>query len=115
MAGVARGASSLGSERGACDGGRLDVRGGIFDGGRLDARFEAVDDDRGGSGGGRGRRGAPSGLSGSVFCCVADGASLSVFFLWSRQHSAHRHSTTKSPFLSRRRESRHPNCALMSV
>jgi hypothetical protein len=38
-----------------------------------------------------------------------------VFFLWSRQHSAHRHSMTKSPFSPRLRESRQPNCALISV
>ncbi len=77
-------------ELGACDGGRLEVDGGIFeggrleldagifDGGRLDVRPAMVDDERGGSGGGRGRR---SDFSGSVFACVAEGASLSVFFL----------------------------------
>jgi hypothetical protein len=46
---------------------------------------------------------------------VADGGSSPSFFLWSRQHSAQRHSTTKSPLGARRRESRQPNCALISV
>jgi hypothetical protein len=112
-----------GSAAGAWEGGRLERAGGLDggwladgrDGGWLEARLAIFDEDRGGSGGGTGRRLFSSDFSGSVFCCVADGASPSVFFLCSRQHSAHRHSTTKSPFLSRRRESRHPNCALMSV
>jgi hypothetical protein len=92
LEGVARGASSADPELGACeggrlgvddgifDGGRLELVAGIFDGGRLDERLAMVDDDRGGSGGGMGRR-PLSTFSGSVFCCVADGASLSVFFL----------------------------------
>jgi hypothetical protein len=44
----------------------------------------------------------------------AEGPS-SVFFLCARQHSGQRHSTTKSPPSPRRRDRRHPNCALMSV
>jgi hypothetical protein len=46
---------------------------------------------------------------------VIAGSSPCVFFLWSRQHSEQRHSTTNSPVSVRLRESRQPNCALMSV
>jgi hypothetical protein len=42
-------------------------------------------------------------------------AASSVFFLWARQQSGHRHSTTKSPLSPRRRVKRQPNCALISV
>ena len=51
------------------------------------------------------------GLAGAVIA----GSSPCVFFLWSRQHSEHRHSTTNSPASVRLRERRQPNCALMSV
>jgi len=87
-----------------------------FGGGRLEARLAAAvaEPERGASGGGTGRR-ALSGASVFAWAGEPEAASASVFFLWSRQHSAQRHSTMKSPFRSRRRESRHPNCALISV
>jgi hypothetical protein len=50
-----------------------------------------------------------------VFGAVIAGSSPWVFFLWSRQHSEQRHSTTNSPLSPRLRESRQPNCALISV
>ena len=115
MAGAPRGRSETGPEPGAWDGGRLALAG--FEdglgGGRLEACPAAEAGERGACGGETGRR-ALSGLSASALACVPE-ASPSVFFLWSRQHSAQRHSTTKSPFRSRRLESRHPNCALISV
>jgi hypothetical protein len=96
-------------------GGRLDTG---FDGGRLDARGAgaAAPGVRGtGCGTGLEGRCRSWGLSGSTFAFVLEDGSSSVFFLWSRQHSAHRHSTMKSPLLARRRVSRQPNCALISV
>jgi hypothetical protein len=86
-------------------GGLLDARGG----GRLERALAALDDAALGVGGATLER------SEAGFPCEEDVGASWVFFLWSRQQSAHRHSTTKSPFSARRRVSRQPNCALMSV
>ena len=93
---------------GPAEGGLLEGRAG----GRLGGRLERT------ALGPAGTLGMDDGLltrSVPGFGWIAGASSPCVLFLWSRQHSAHRHSMTKSPFSARRLASRQPNCALMSV